>query len=92
VPTLTGKAKLSIDPGTPAGRMLRMRERGIPHLNGYGRGDELVRVNVWVPSKLNTKEKELIRSLLTCEHVNPSEEDRLNSDRTFFDKVKDVFS
>jgi molecular chaperone DnaJ len=92
IPTLTGKAKLSIDPGTPGGRMLRMRERGIPHLNSYGRGDELVRVNVWVPAKLTNKEKELLRSLSTCEHVNPTEEDRLNTDRSFFDKVKDVFS
>jgi molecular chaperone DnaJ len=92
IPTLTGKAKLSIDSGTPGGRMLRMRERGIPHLNNYGRGDELVRVNVWVPAKLNAKEKELLRELSTCEHVNPSEEDRLNTDRSFFDKVKDVFS
>jgi molecular chaperone DnaJ len=92
IPTLTGKAKLAIDPGTPAGRLLRMRERGIPHLNSYGRGDELVRMNVWVPTKINGKEKELLRSLSLCEHVNPSEEDRRNSDRTFFDKVKDVFS
>jgi|WetSurMetagenome_2_1015567.scaffolds.fasta_scaffold18472_4 molecular chaperone DnaJ len=92
IPTLTGKAKLAIDPGTPGGRMLRMRERGIPHLNNYGRGDELVRVNVWVPAKLNAKEKELLHSLSTCEHVNPSEEDRRNTDRSFFDKVKDVFS
>ncbi len=92
VPTLTGKAKLEIDPGTPAGRMLRMKERGIPHLNSYGRGDQLVRVNVWVPTKLNSKEKELLRALSACEHVNPSEEERRFSDRSFFDKVKDVFS
>ncbi|MBN1398178.1 MAG: molecular chaperone DnaJ [Bacteroidetes bacterium] len=92
IPTLTGKAKLAIDPGTPGGRLLRMRDRGIPHLNNYGRGDELVRVNVWVPVKLNAKEKELLRNLSGCEHVNPSEEDRLNTDRSFFDKVKDVFS
>jgi len=92
IPTLTGKAKLTIDQGTPGGRMLRMREHGIPHLNNYGSGDELVRVNVWVPAKLNDKEKELLRSLSNCEHVNPSEEDRLNTERSFFDKVKDVFS
>ena len=92
IPTLTGKAKLSIDPGTPAGRLLRMRERGIPHLNNYGRGDELVRVNIWVPTKLNAKEKELLRDLSSGEHVNPSEDDRRKNDQSFFDKVKDVFS
>jgi DnaJ-class molecular chaperone len=42
--------------------------------------------------KVNSKEKELLRALSACEHVNPSEEERRNSDRTFFDKVKDVFS
>lgn len=92
IPTLTGKAKLVIDPGTPGGRLLRMRERGIPHLNSYGRGDQLVRVNVWVPTRLTSKEKELLRDLSTCEHINPSEEERRAADRTFFDKVKDVFS
>jgi len=92
IPTLTGKAKLVIDPGTPSGRMLRMRERGIPHLNSYGRGDELVRVNIWVPTKLSSKEKELLKELSACEHIVPNEEDRKNADRSFFDKVKDVFS
>jgi DnaJ-class molecular chaperone len=51
-----------------------------------------VRVNVWVPTNLNAKEKELMHTLSTCEHVNPSEEDRRNNDRSFFEKVKDVFS
>jgi molecular chaperone DnaJ len=92
IPTLTGKAKLTIDPGTPAGRLLRMRERGIPHLNGYGHGDQLVRVNVWVPSRLNVKEKELLKELASSEHMTPTEEESRASDRTFFDKVKDVFS
>ncbi|MGB2868374.1 MAG: molecular chaperone DnaJ [Bacteroidota bacterium] len=92
IPTLTGKAKLTIDAGTPSGRLLRMRERGIPRLNGYGRGDQLVRVNVWVPSRLNPEEKELLKELSAMEHMTPNEEDRQQSDRTFFDKVKDVFS
>lgn len=92
IPTLTGKAKLTVDPGTPSGRLLRMRERGIPHLNGYGRGDQLVRVNVWVPSRLTQKEKELLKELSAMEHMTPTEEDRLAGDKTFFDKVKDVFS
>jgi molecular chaperone DnaJ len=92
IPTLTGKAKLSIEPGTPPGRMLRMRERGIPHLNSYGRGDQIVRVNVWVPSRLNAQEKELLRQLSKSEHINPSEEERRNNVKSFFGKIKDVFS
>ncbi len=93
IPTLTGKAKLIIDPGTPAGRLLRMKERGIPHLNSYGKGDQLVRINIWVPQKVNAKEKELLRELAKNEHINPTEEDiRSTQSRSFFEKIKDVFS
>jgi len=92
IPTLTGKAKLTIEPGTPAGRMLRMRDRGIPHLNNYGRGDQLVRVNIWIPSKLTAKEKELLKQLADSEHITPSEEERHGHSKSFFDKVKDAFS
>jgi molecular chaperone DnaJ len=92
IPTLTGKAKLTIDAGTPPGRMLRMRERGLPHLNSYGRGDQLVRISIWVPSKLNSKEKEILKQLEATEHIVPSEEERHGHSKTFFDKVKDAFS
>ncbi len=91
VPTLTGKARLTIDAGTPPGRMLRMRERGIPHLNNYGRGDQLVRVQVWVPRKLSAREKELLKELDKAEHIHPTEEER-RGERSFFEKVKDAFS
>ena len=92
IPTLKGKAKLTIDPGTPSGRMLRMRDRGIPHLNGRGSGDQLVRINVWVPSRLSNKEKELLKELGAGEHMNPSDEERRASGRSFFEKMKDAFS
>jgi molecular chaperone DnaJ len=92
VPTLNGKARLTIDPGTPGGRILRMRERGLPHLNGYGRGDQLVRINIWVPTKVNSKERELLKQLAAMEHITPSEEERHGSSKSFFEKVKDAFS
>jgi molecular chaperone DnaJ len=91
VPTLGGRARLEIEPGTPAGRMLRMRERGIPHLNSYGRGDLIVRIQVWVPRKLSAKEKELLRELAKSEHISPTEEEQRGA-RSFFEKVKDAFS
>ncbi|MBF8296653.1 MAG: Chaperone protein dnaJ [Bacteroidetes bacterium] len=92
IPTLTGKAKLVIDAGTPAGRLLRMREKGISHLNGYNRGDQLVRINIWVPSKLTSKEKELLKQLGTNEHIVPNEEERHGHSKTLFGKMKDAFS
>jgi molecular chaperone DnaJ len=92
IPTLTGKAKLTVDAGTPAGRMLRMRDRGIPHLNSYGRGDQLVRINIWVPAKLSPAEKELLKKLGDSEHITPNEQERHGHSRSFFEKVKDAFS
>ena len=63
VPTLNGKAKLKIDPGTQPGKFLKMREKGIQHLNSHGAGDELVKINVHVPKGVTQKEKELLKEL-----------------------------
>lgn len=92
IPTLNGKAKLKIDPGTQSGKILRMRGKGLPHLQGYEVGDQLVRVNVWVPSKLTPKEKELLKQLAASENINPKEGDKsAHSDKSFFEKVKEMF-
>ncbi len=71
VPTLNGRSRLKIDSGTTSGTVLRMREKGIPHLNSFGRGDQLVRVNVWVPKVLNAQERAAIKQLLNYEHIGP---------------------
>jgi molecular chaperone DnaJ len=93
VPTLTGRAKLKIDPGTQSGRILRMREKGIPHLNSYGRGDQLVRVNVWVPTHLSAQERTLLKQLSGSDNINPKEGDKsANSDKSFFERMKKAFS
>ena len=63
VPTLNGKAKLKIETGTSAGKLLKMRGKGIRHLNHSGSGDQYVRINIEVPKKLSSKEKELLREL-----------------------------
>jgi molecular chaperone DnaJ len=91
VPTLSGKAKVKIDPGTMPGKMLRMKEKGIPHLNSYGRGDQLIQIQIWVPHKVNSHEKELLKELADSEHINPSEEEKSKS-KSLFDKMKNVFS
>jgi len=93
VPTLTGRAKLKIEPGTQSGRVLRMREKGIPHLNSYGRGDQLVRVNVWVTTSLGSHDKSILKDLANSPNINPKEGDRsANADKSFFGKVKKAFS
>jgi molecular chaperone DnaJ len=93
IPTLNGRARLKIEPGTQSGKILRMRDKGFPHLNGYGRGDQLVRVNVWIPTRLSKEDKELLKNLERSENIKPKEGDKsANSDKSFFEKMKDIFS
>ena len=63
VPTIDGKAKIKIAPGTHAGKVLRLRDKGLPEVNGYGRGDILVVVDITIPSKLTAEEKQLVERL-----------------------------
>ena len=72
IPTLNGKAVLKIDPGTQPGKLLKMRHKGIKHLNHAGSGDQIVRINVDVPKKLNSKEKELLKELSGMPNFNDS--------------------
>ena len=63
VPTLNGRAKLKIEAGTEPGKYLKMREKGIQHLNSHGAGDQLVKINIHIPKKLSSKEKEMLKEL-----------------------------
>ncbi|WP_305203983.1 molecular chaperone DnaJ [Alistipes finegoldii] len=63
VPTVDGRAKIKIAPGTHAGKVLRLGGKGLPDVNGYGRGDELIVVDITIPSKLNAEEKRLVEEL-----------------------------
>ncbi len=87
VATLNGKAQISIPPGTQPDKILRMRGKGIAKLHGHGRGDQLIRVRVWTPTKLNAKEKKLIEELGKSENLKPPE-----NDRGLFSKVKEAIS
>jgi len=61
IPTLEGKVRLRIPPGTPSGKIFRLREKGMPFLEGHGRGDELVRIEIEVPTRLSEKERSLLQ-------------------------------
>jgi molecular chaperone DnaJ len=74
IPTLNGKARLHIDSGVQSGKILRMRGKGIPNLNGYGKGDQLIRLVVWIPTKLTKASKDLIHKLAEQNELFPSEE------------------
>lgn len=84
VPTLKGKAKLKIDPGTQPGKMLRMRDKGIRHLNEAGYGDQLVKINIEVPKKITSKEKEILKELSELPNFkNPGNKDERNFFKRF---------
>jgi molecular chaperone DnaJ len=85
VPTLNGKARLSIASGTQSGKILRMRGKGIPHLNHSGKGDQLVRVLAWTPTKLSEQEKKIFYQLAECDGIRPP-----TGDKSFFRKVKEA--
>jgi molecular chaperone DnaJ len=90
VPTLEGNEILKIPEGTQTGTVFRIRGKGIPHVNGYGRGDQHVRVKVVTPRKLSEKQKALLREFakLSEEEIKDSE---AASDKGFFGKMKDAF-
>jgi len=88
VPTLEGKAKVKIDAGTQAGKVLRLKGKGIPDVNGYGKGDLLVSVNIWTPQTLTSEEKKLLEKLKDSENFQPHP-DKKNSG--FFNRMKEMF-
>lgn len=88
VPTIDGKAKIKIDPGTQSGKVLRLRGKGIKSLEGYGHGDQLVYVNVWTPKKLSSEEKIILEKLKDSPNFHPSPS---KSDKSFFERMKEFF-
>ncbi len=86
VPTLDGKVKLKVPAGTQSGKVLKLAGKGIPVLQGYGRGDQLVVIRVETPTRLTSRQKELLE-----EFVREGGEEIHPMGKTFFDKVKELF-
>ena len=91
VPTLEGRARLEVEPGVQAGKILRMRNRGLPDLEGHGQGDQMIRVHVWTPQDLTPEERELIDQLRDHENFQPQPADE-EPEKSFFRRVSDIFS
>lgn len=88
IPIVGSKVKFKISAGTQSGKILRLKGKGIPEINGYGRGDILVHVNVWVPQSLTKEEKSILEKIKSADNFNP---DPNAKDKGFFDRVKDMF-
>lgn len=87
VPTIDGVAKVKIDPGTQPGKVLRLRNKGLPSVNGFGTGDELIHVNVYVPENLTDKEKKLLSEMEKSPNFEPSK----SAKKSVFNKFKKMF-
>ncbi|MCX6187150.1 MAG: molecular chaperone DnaJ [Bacteroidetes bacterium] len=89
VPTVDGKVKLKIDTGTQAGKILRLRGKGLPDVNSNYRGDQLIHINVWTPQKLNSEEKAILEKLQQSENFKPNPG---KADKSFFDRMREYFN
>jgi len=86
---LEGKVRIKLEPGIQSGKTLRLRGKGLPDVNRYGTGDLLVHINVWTPKTLNREQKQFFQKMMDDENFTPRPE---KSDKSFFEKVKDMFA
>lgn len=89
VPTIDGKARIQMEQGTQSGKILRLKGKGIKELNGYGRGDQLVHVNVWTPKQLSSDERATLENLRNSPNFQPKPG---KNEKSFFEKMKDFFN
>lgn len=91
VPTLDGSTAVTIEPGTQPGTKITLRAKGIPQLNSYEKGNQIILVNVYIPTKLNSKEKVTLKELAKSPNIAPKPEESSHP-KDFFDKVREAFS
>ncbi|HMQ59154.1 MAG TPA: molecular chaperone DnaJ [Flavilitoribacter sp.] len=88
VPTIDGTVKIKIPAGTQSGKILRLKEKGLPSVQSYGRGDQLIHVNVWTPKKLTDEEKNLLEKLRAMPNFHPQP---TKGEKGFFERMRDIF-
>ena len=89
IEAVNGKVRIKLEDGIQSGKILRLKGKGIPSLNSYGSGDLLVHVNVWTPKKLTKEQQQFFEKSVTDVNFIPNPE---KGDKSFFEKVKDMFS
>lgn len=89
VPTLHSNVKIKVPEGTQSGKIFRLRGKGLPSVQGYETGDQLIHVNVWTPKKLSKEEKDYLEKIREMDNFTPTPG---KGEKGFFDKMKDYFS
>lgn len=89
IPTVDGKAKIKIQPGTQGGKILRLKDKGLPSLNDYGKGDLLVTINVWTPQHVTAEERKILEKLKQSPNFKPNPTDK---EKNFFSRMKEYFT
>ncbi len=88
VPLVEGRAKIKIEPGTQSGKVLRLRGKGLPELQGYGKGDLLINISIWTPTALSTEERKIIEDFRSAKNFQPQPGKR---EKSFFERMKEYF-
>ena len=89
IPTINGKVKIKLDSGIQSGKILRLKNKGLPSVSSYGVGDLLVHINIWTPQELNKEEKDFFEKSKKSNNFIP---DPSKNEKSFFDKVKEMFN
>ena len=89
IPTINGKVKIKIEKGIQSGKILRLKSQGLPSVNSYGEGDLLVHINLWTPQNISSEEKKFFEKAQNSKNFQPQPS---KSDKSFFDRVKEMFS
>lgn len=89
VPTIDGRAKIKIPPGTQSGKIFRLKGKGFPSVNSHEKGDQLIQINVWTPQHISEEEKTSLENLQGSENFKPKPD---KNDKTFWEKIRETFS
>ncbi len=89
IETVSGRVRIKLEEGIQSGKILRLKGKGLPSINGYRPGDLLIHINVWTPKKLTKEQRDFFESMQNDENFTPHP---TKSDKSFFEKVKEMFS
>ena len=88
VPTIDGRAKIKIPPGTQSGKIFRLKGKGFPEVQGYAKGDQLINVNIWTPQQVSDEERAALEKMQLSENFKPK---NTKGEKSFYDRIKEAF-